>query len=278
MDIGRIAPSARPWPTEVHELIAAQQAEIARLRAELASRVDDRATERTAERTVVIEAPPAEPPRRPSRRTLAVAAVAAVAVGALTATAVHTLTTSGRESEHTTGTRPRATPTAARATSDQTPDTAAERATEAPRLPTEDPVEAPATPETGPSPDPEPSRQAPTKVRTRPSTRPAAIADCGGQALDRPASLLLACGDGGSGLDALTWTGWGTPTARATGQGRERVCTPSCAEGREARYPVTVTVSGLAAGRYTVIRVDAPQAPGGSADYSLGPYGPTRRG
>ncbi|MEV0120534.1 protein kinase [Streptomyces sp. NPDC050703] len=283
-EIGRLTPSARPWPAEVHELIAAQQEEIVRLRAELAGRTDDRG----AGAAVVIEGPPAQTPpvetpptettetppaRRTSPRALAVAAVAAVAVGALTATAVHTLNTGPEGGSRTTDTRPRVTPTAVRS-----PTAPATKAARPSAVGTREPTPAPTTPRAEPTPAPEPTRRVPTAARARPSTRPAAIADCGGQALDRPASLLVACGDGGAGLDSLTWSGWGTPTARATGRGWERVCTPSCAEGRAARYPVTVTVSGLAAGRYTVMRVDAPQAPGGSAAYTLDAYGPTRRG
>ncbi|MGV2917881.1 serine/threonine-protein kinase, partial [Streptomyces alfalfae] len=53
-EIGRLTPSARPWPTEVHELIAAQQEEIAWLRAELASRTDDR----DARAAAPVESPP----------------------------------------------------------------------------------------------------------------------------------------------------------------------------------------------------------------------------
>ncbi|KUL62696.1 serine/threonine-protein kinase [Streptomyces sp. NRRL S-1521] len=275
-EIGRLTPSARPWPAEVHELIAAQQKEIARLRAELASRTDDR----DAGAAAPVESPPlggpptgAAPAQRPSWRALVLAAVAAVAVGALTATALHTLNTGREDGSRSTDTRPRVTPTAVRASPE--PATGAARPS---AVTTREPAPAPTTPHAEPSPAPEPARRLPTPAGTRPSTRPAAIADCGGKALDRPASLLLACGDGGAGLDSLTWTGWGAPTARATGQGWERVCTPSCAEGREARYAVTVTVSGLAAGRYTLMRVTAPQAPGGSARYTLDAYGPTRRG
>ncbi|CAM5651189.1 Serine/threonine-protein kinase PknD [Streptomyces alboniger] len=265
-DVARVAPSTRPWPTEVHELIAAQQTEIARLRAELAGRAGGRDAG-----AAVVEGPP---PRRPSRRALSVAAVAAVAAGALTATAVHTLVPGRESAPRTTEARPRVSPTAVRAPSAP----GEEPATGAARAPAREPAEAPVTPRTRPSPAPEPSRRLPTRAEARPSTRPAAIADCGGRTLDRPAELLLACGDGGAGLTALTWSGWGTPTARATGQGWERTCTPSCAEGGAARYPVTVTASGLAAGRYTLLRVSAPQAPGGSADYTLGSNGPTRRG
>lgn len=247
-DIGRITSRERPWPTEVHELIAAQQAEIARLREEL----ERRPREERDEAAVAVEgAPPgASGPAGPARGFAAL--------------------NPWREDGTRTVDRPRrATETVQRTPAPRPPE------------PTAEPSPA-AEKETAPAPRPsavrEPSRQPPTRVGTRPSTRPAAIADCGGQALDRPERLLVACGDGKAGLLGLSWSGWGEPTARATGRGWHVTCEPSCAEGREVRYPVTVTVGGLVGGRYTTMRIDAPQ----SADdpvrsYSLDALGPTRR-
>ncbi|WP_399931320.1 protein kinase [Streptomyces kanamyceticus] len=265
-DIGRITSRERPWPTEVHELIAAQQAEIARLREEL----ERRPREERDEAAVAVEgAPPgASGPVGPARGFAALA-VAAVAVAALTATAVIALNPWREDGTRTVDRPQRVTETVQRTPAPRPPE------------PTAEPSPA-AEKETAPGPGPsavrEPSRQPPTRVGTRPSTRPAAIADCGGQALDRPERLLVACGDGKAGLLGLSWSGWGEPTARATGRGWHVTCEPSCAEGTEVRYPVTVTVGGLAGGRYTTMRVDAPQ----SADdpvrsYSLDTLGPTRR-
>ncbi|WP_055553030.1 serine/threonine-protein kinase [Streptomyces kanamyceticus] len=280
-DIGRITRPARPWPTDVHELIAAQQAEIARLQGELARRTREDEERRTREEAeddgaaVVIEAPPTtpEPEPGPARPRLAVLAGTALAVAALTAAAVIALDPGGGGDTRTVEKPPRATATVERTPEEPSPEPSPEPTTEAP------PVEEATAPDTEPSAVREPSRAAPTRIESRPSTRPAAIADCGGQALDRPAELLVACGDGGAGLKNLRWTGWGTPVARATGGGWQRICSPSCAEGREAQYSVAVTVSGLNGGRYTTMRVTAPQSPGGAVtDYSLDAYGPTRRG
>ncbi|MGW5861454.1 protein kinase domain-containing protein [Streptomyces sp. NPDC055239] len=271
-DIGRLTPSARPWPTEVHELIAEQQAEIARLRAEL----DRRTREREAEATAVVDLPPgpvhpigpaSEP--APVRRRLALAAGAVVAAGLGVATAVVLLDPGRKVDSPGTAAPPRPPTTVVQTT------TAPQTEAEAEREPSKEPT----TPAAKPSAATEPSRQAPTTADTRPSTRPAAIADCGGQPLDEPTELLLACGDGKVGLKGLVWSDWGTPAARATGQGWEVVCEPSCANGREVQYAATVAVSVLAAGRYTVMEVRAPKAPADSVvvNYSLDPYGPTRR-
>jgi hypothetical protein len=115
----------------------------------------------------------------------------------------------------------------------------------------------------------------PTTQRTR---QPGVIADCGGKPLSEPASLLLACGDGVRMLHDLTWTGWGEPTATARGTVSEVVCEPSCVNGHEVRSPATVTVSGLAGGRYTLMRLSAPRSPLlPLAHYTLDPMGPTLR-
>ncbi|MFE0177523.1 protein kinase [Streptomyces sp. NPDC059002] len=268
-DIGRMTPAARPWPTEVHELIAAQQAEIARLQEELERRTRDA----DDEAAVVIEGPPAgpEPGSRPPRSRFAVLVGTAVAVAALTAATVIALDP-GRESDpRTTGKPPRAT-----ATVERTPERTPEQPSPEPTT-EEPPVEEATTPDPEPTAESEPSRQAPTRVETRPSTRPAAIADCQGRTLNRPDWLLLACGDGKAGVLDLVWSGWGTATARATGRGWHVVCEPDCANGREVKYPVTVTVSGLAATRYTLMRVDSPQTPDDPVRfYALDENGPTR--
>ncbi|MEU6992769.1 serine/threonine-protein kinase [Streptomyces sp. NPDC046465] len=271
-DIGRISRSARPWPTEVHELIAAQQAEIARLQEEL----DRRTREQDDAAPVAVEGPSGpegptgpEPSPRSSRRGFAALMATAVAVAALTATAVIALDP-WRES----GTRTVERPPRTTVTAEPTPAQSSPESTTAPPAP---PAEEATTPDTEPSAAAEPSRQAPTRIETRPSTRPAAIADCAAKSLPRPDWLLLACGDGKAGLLDLVWSGWGTPTARATGRGWHVICEPSCADGREVQYPVTVTVTGLASQRYTILRVDAPTTPDDPVrSYRLGSNGPVR--
>ncbi|ATL31199.1 serine/threonine-protein kinase [Streptomyces formicae] len=278
-DIGRIARTARPWPAEVHELIAAQQAEIARLQEELELRTRELADlardgggDGDDGDAVVIEAPSAapEPVSGPARPRLAVLAGTAVAVAALTAAAVIALDPGGGGDTRTVERPPRAT-APVEPTPDRTPEQPSPEAT------TEAPVEQATRPETGPSAVREPSRRPPTRIETRPSTRPAAIADCEGKRLTRPDSLLLACGDGKAGLLNLVWSGWGTPVARATGLGWHVVCEPSCANGREVRYQVTVTATGPTAGRYTLMRINAPGTPDPVRLYTLDENGPTSR-
>jgi hypothetical protein len=100
------------------------------------------------------------------------------------------------------------------------------------------------------------------------------IYGCDGQPVVQPAGFVLFCGDAGQALQSLTWSGWGGPTATATGQLREKTCTPNCAVGGTASYSATVTVSGLAGGRYTSMHINAPTAPDPSSDFRLGPNGP----
>ncbi|WP_309248441.1 protein kinase [Streptomyces sp. MNP-20] len=261
-DIGRLTPAPRPWPAEVHELIAAQQTEIARLRRELERRGSARGTGGAA-RPPGPAGPGAE--RAPVRYgwALPVSALVAVAVGAA---AAYLALAPGRDGGTATE-PPRATLTIK--------ETTVERTTEVPRRPAEKPA---APPVREPSAEAEPSPGLPTPRGTRPSTRPAAIADCGGRPVARPAQYLLACGDGKIGLKGLTWTDWGLPTARATGRGWHVVCEPDCATGREAQYPATVILTGLTAGRYTSLQVRAPLSPGDRVvDYTLDENGPTAR-
>jgi hypothetical protein len=56
----------------------------------------------------------------------------------------------------------------------------------------------------------------------------------------RPHSITVACGDGNLAATALKWSAWNRRTARATGIGRQNLCTPSCGSGHFRRYPVAV--------------------------------------
>ncbi|MFD0417026.1 protein kinase [Streptomyces sp. NPDC127108] len=266
--LGQLTPAARPWPLEVHELIAAQQAEIARLREELARREAEQEAAAPATESPAgpgHPAPPSDSAPSPRKWPLAVGALVAATVGAVLVTLL--FDPGGDSDTDTTSRPPRATPTVQ--------ESATVPASERPRQS----AGASATP---PAPEPseaaEPSPRVPTTAEARPSTRPAAIVTCGGKPLSRPAMFVLACGDGGIGLKKLKWSDWGEPTARGTGQGWERVCEPTCANGREAAYPATVILTGLTGGRYTLMQVRAPQSPGDRVvDYTLDPYGPTRR-
>ncbi len=159
-DIGRITSRERPWPTEVHELIAAQQAETARLREEL----ERRPREERDEAAVAVEgAPPgASGPAGPARGFAALA-VAAVAVAALTATAVIVLNP-WREDGTRTVDRPAAGDRDVQADARAAPPGTDHRAVTGRRE-----GDAPGP---GPSAVREPSRQPSDQGRTRPSTRP----------------------------------------------------------------------------------------------------------
>ena len=81
------------------------------------------------------------------------------------------------------------------------------------------------------------------------SPRPGVIADCGSapphRLTIRPSSITLACADNGWGIQDLTWTSW-TPSA-ATGHGMfwDKLCKPSCADGKIGNYPVAVRLSAV---------------------------------
>lgn len=72
------------------------------------------------------------------------------------------------------------------------------------------------------------------------------VADCA-KAPDtlrlRPGDIVIACADGGLGVEKLTWTRWGTITATGHGELYENLCQPNCAEGKFGTYPVLVRLS-----------------------------------
>jgi hypothetical protein len=70
------------------------------------------------------------------------------------------------------------------------------------------------------------------------------VNDCGPLA-SAPRTLVLACADGNYELASLTWRGWGSAHATATGVARANDCTPNCAAGHFHSYPVTATVDRL---------------------------------
>jgi hypothetical protein len=59
----------------------------------------------------------------------------------------------------------------------------------------------------------------------------------------RPSSIVLACADDGVRVEDLTWAAWTATGARGHGALLENQCVPSCADGKFARYPVTVALS-----------------------------------
>jgi hypothetical protein len=63
---------------------------------------------------------------------------------------------------------------------------------------------------------------------------------CAPPARVRPASIVVACGDGNFYLTGLKWTHWTARDAAAVGTGHENDCTPYCAAGRFHTYRVAV--------------------------------------
>jgi hypothetical protein len=59
----------------------------------------------------------------------------------------------------------------------------------------------------------------------------------------RPASAIIACGDANLYATKLRWTSWGPAGAVATGIGHQNDCTPNCAAGHFATFPITIRLS-----------------------------------
>jgi hypothetical protein len=58
----------------------------------------------------------------------------------------------------------------------------------------------------------------------------------------RPSSIVLACADDGVRVEGLTWADWTASAARGQGTLLENQCVPNCADGKFAKYPVTVAL------------------------------------
>ncbi|MGV9296933.1 hypothetical protein [Amycolatopsis sp. NPDC003676] len=97
---------------------------------------------------------------------------------------------------------------------------------------------------------------------------------CEGNAVAKPSGLALACADQKMGLDRLRWSGWGSATAHATGRFWQYDCIPDCASGKLVSVPTRVTVSGLANGHYSRLRVTVRPVPEDPRDYVLTKAGP----
>ncbi len=82
------------------------------------------------------------------------------------------------------------------------------------------------------------------KVGCAPPSTTAWINNCGPLA-SAPASLILACADANYELASLTWKGWGTAHATATGVARANDCSPNCAAGHFHSYRMTATADRL---------------------------------
>src|SRR4051812_13301181 len=85
-----------------------------------------------------------------------------------------------------------------------------------------------------------PAPAAPAAHAARQQARLPVLVDCLWHAQVRPASFVLACGDGNSRLASLHWSRWGPRSATAVGVNAVNDCKPYCAAGRFHSYRVLV--------------------------------------
>jgi hypothetical protein len=63
----------------------------------------------------------------------------------------------------------------------------------------------------------------------------------------RPASIVIACGDGNFYADHLVWKRWSATGAVAAGIGHRNDCKPYCAAGHFHAFPLTIRLSRVVA-------------------------------
>jgi len=76
-----------------------------------------------------------------------------------------------------------------------------------------------------------------------PASRTWAVECVPGNLVQHPKTFTLACADANESLGSLTWTGWGSSRATATGKLVINRCRPSCVAGKFVSYPVDVVMS-----------------------------------
>lgn len=84
------------------------------------------------------------------------------------------------------------------------------------------------------------------RVGCSPPNATAWIDNCG-PLVSAPKSIVLTCADANYELAGLTWHGWGSATATATGTVQANDCTPNCAAGHFHSYKASVAVDRLTA-------------------------------
>jgi hypothetical protein len=86
-----------------------------------------------------------------------------------------------------------------------------------------------------------------TVTKAASSVLPGVVADCTTAPphglTARPTEIVISCADAGLGVGHLTWSSW--TASSATGQGSLwlNLCTPDCADGTYAHYPVKTALS-----------------------------------
>ena len=72
------------------------------------------------------------------------------------------------------------------------------------------------------------------------------VRDCEGEKLAlRPSHFVLACADGNTFLEHVTWTSWGGRIATGRGTLVANTCTPDCAAGKYVSEPAQVALGAL---------------------------------
>ncbi len=84
-----------------------------------------------------------------------------------------------------------------------------------------------------------------------------AIVDCRGHEVITPHSFVLACGDADTSLTHLRWRDWGARRAMASATEVLDLCSPNCAAGHNARFPVSIVAERLHGGLYHELVVRA---------------------
>jgi hypothetical protein len=82
------------------------------------------------------------------------------------------------------------------------------------------------------------------KIGCSPPNATAWINDCG-PLQAKPASVVIACGDGNYSVEKITWKNWGSASATGTATASANDCKPYCAAGHFHTYPATVTATKL---------------------------------
>lgn len=73
----------------------------------------------------------------------------------------------------------------------------------------------------------------------------ARLPDCGGVPQDRPSVVVLTCSEGAITARSLTWSGWGSKIATATGSAVVNMCAyQDCHTGSYRSYPMVLVASG----------------------------------
>ncbi|WP_042364741.1 hypothetical protein [Streptacidiphilus neutrinimicus] len=93
------------------------------------------------------------------------------------------------------------------------------------------------------------------------------VLDCAGKPQTRPATYVLACGDGNNYLSGAKWSTWSTGSATGTATDQANDCVPYCAAGHFRGFPVKVRLDQPVPWtghpgqvRYTRITLDYPGA------------------